>query len=243
MHKAMLGFTVALVIIGVVTITQAQVSGFSIHKASITLAQAYANPASPQAMKKTTTVERTISPAPPDETEKHFRNARESFLKKDARAAAAEIRKGAVLLELEAGHAKGKVKEALAASSHELQKLAQGVENGTVTSTQDLRRAFARADRALAEQHYQSAAESWSKKEIKKAGRELKAAANHVELAVAWADHRLDSTTAAVIKDARAVAAKLSEKAGWTKDEVVKGMHGVGNEIEKLGKQIEPAKT
>jgi hypothetical protein len=243
MHKAMLGFTGALVVVGVMAITQAQASGLSIWKASVTLAQNSANPAPPHAMKNTTAVEKTIATSPPDEPEDHFRKARESFLKKDASAAAAEIRKGARTLELEAGHAKGKVKEALAASSHELETLAQGVEKVTITSTQDLRRAFARADRALAEEHYQKAAESWSKKEIKNAGHELKAAANHVEMAVAWADHKLDSTTAAVIKDARAVAAKLSAKAGWSKDEVVKGLHGVGNEIEKLGKQIEPANT
>jgi uncharacterized protein YjbJ (UPF0337 family) len=243
MHKAMLGVTAALVITCVMTITQARASGFPIQKASITLAQTFASPAPPQAMKNTTAVEKTISTTSPDETEEHFHKARESFLKKDARAAAAEIREAARLLELKAGQAKGKVKEALAASSHELQKLAQGVENGTVTSTQELRRAFARANRALGERHYQSAAESWSKKEIKKAGHELKAAANHVEMAVEWADHKLDSTTAAVIKDARTVVAKLSEKAGWTKDQVVKGLHGVSNEIEKLGKQVEPAKT
>lgn len=238
MHKSMFGFTVALVIMGLMTITQAQAFGFSLQKTSITLAQTSANPAAPQAVKNTTAVEKTIPTPPPDELEEHFRKARESFLKKDASAAAAEIRKGALLLKLKAGHATEKAKEALTASSHELERLAQGIEKGTVTSTRDLRRAFARADRALAEQHYQKAAESWSKKEIKKAGHELKAAANHVEMAVAWADHKLDSTTAAVIKDARAVSAKLTEKAGWTKDEVVKGLDSMGKQIEKLTKHI-----
>ena len=77
-------------------------------------------------------------------------------------------------------------------------------------------RFFAGDDDALAEK-------SWSKKEIKKAGHELKAAANDVEMAMAWAGHKLEATTTAVLKDARAIAGKLSEETGWTTDEVGKG--------------------
>jgi len=150
MRNAMLGFAVALVIMTVITIAQAQTTGFSIQKASPTLAHTTTNQAPPNAKRDSTTVEKKISTSPRDELKEHFRKARESFLTKDARAAAAEIRKGAMLLKLEAGHAKEKAKEALTASSRELEKLAQELEKGTVTSSQDLRRAFARADRALA---------------------------------------------------------------------------------------------
>ncbi len=150
MREAMLGFTVALVIMVVMTVTQAEASGFPIQKGSATLAQTSTNQAPPNAKRDATTVEKKSSTSPRDELKEHFHKARESFLAKDARAAAAEIRKGAMLLKLEAGHAKEEAKEALTASSHELEKLAQRLEKGTVTSSQDLRRAFARADRALA---------------------------------------------------------------------------------------------
>ena len=242
MRNAMLGFTVALVIMTVITIAQAQTAGFSIQKASPALAQATTNQAPPQARKDPTVVEEKTSAAPANEPEEHFRKARESFLKKDFKAAAAEIRKGEAILKSETRHATEEAKEALTASSRELETLAQGVEKGTVTSTQELRRAFARADLALAKQHYQKAAASWSKKEIKKAGHELKAAANDVELASAWGGHKLEATTAAVIKDARAVAAKLIEETSRTTDEVSKGLDAVGKEIGKLGEQMAAAK-
>jgi hypothetical protein len=243
MRKATLGFTVALVIMTASAMAQARTTGPSIQKATPTLARTATNETPSQVKKDPTVLEKKISTASPDEPDEHFRKARESFLRKDVKAAAAEIRKGAVLLKLKAGHAPEEAKEALAASSRELETLARALEQGTVASTQDLRRAFARADRALAEQRYQRAAESWSKKEIKNAGHELKAAANHVKMTVAWAGHKLEATTAALVKEARATAAKLEQATGSTTDEFGKGLHGVDNAIEKLGKQIEPAKT
>jgi hypothetical protein len=71
-----------------------------------------------------------------------------------------------------------------------------------------------------------------------RAGHELNSAANDVDLASAWAGRKLDAATAAAIKDARAVAAKLTEDAGWTTGEVSKELDAVGKQIEKLGKQI-----
>ncbi|HED00213.1 MAG TPA: hypothetical protein ENN18_07510 [Proteobacteria bacterium] len=77
--------------------------------------------------------------------ESHFQKAQESFLKKDFKAAASEIRKGAAFLKTEAGHATEDGKKVLMASVRELEKLAGDVEKGTVTSVKDLKDAFARA--------------------------------------------------------------------------------------------------
>jgi hypothetical protein len=221
-----------------ISVAQAQAVGSPIQKEDRTVAQTTNNESPPDATKGQAVAEGKSAAALVKGPEEHFRNARESFLEKNVKAAAAGIRKGAALLKIEASHATGEAKEALTASVGQLERLAQGVEKGTVSSTQELRRAFARADEALANEHFQKATESWSKKEIKKAGHELNAAANDVELASAWAGHKLDATTTAAIKDARAVAAKLTEGAGWTTGEVSKGLDAVGKEIEKLGKQI-----
>lgn len=234
MRKTILGLTVGFVIMMLIAIAQARTAEFSLQKVPSTVAEITNN----QASIRWTVVAEKVAISSADEPEKHFQKARESFLKKNAKAAAAEIRKGAALLKLEASHATKEVKETLMASSRELEKLAKGVEGGTVNSTQELRRAFAHADRALAKQHYQTAAESWSKKEIKKAGHELKAAANDVEMAMAWAGHKLEATSTAVLKDARAIASKLIEETRWTTDEVGKGLDAVGEEIEELGKRI-----
>jgi hypothetical protein len=106
-----------------------------------------------------------------------------------------------------------------------------------VTSVQDLRRTFARADRALAEEHFQNAVESWSKREVKATGQELNAAANDVELAMVWAGHKLNATTEAAIGEAHAVAAKLAEGAGWTREEVGKGLDAMSKEVGNLRRQ------
>lgn len=177
-----------------------------------------------------------------DEPGEHFHKAREFFLKKDTKAVAAEIREGAAFLKLEAGRATGDGKKALMASVNELEKLADGVEKGTVTSAKELDDAFARAEYALAEHHYRKAKESWAEKEAKNTGHDLKAAAYHLENAFAWAGHKLEAGTIAVIDGVRLVAGKLIEGVGWVVAEVGKVIDDIGKEIEKLGKVIEPKK-
>jgi hypothetical protein len=81
--------------------------------------------------------------------ESHFRKARESFLQNDSQEAASEIRKIATLLKEEADQATEKGKGALMASFHELEKLADEVEKGTVTTVKELDEAFAHAYQSL----------------------------------------------------------------------------------------------
>ncbi|HTN71322.1 MAG TPA: hypothetical protein VMO00_09555, partial [Methylomirabilota bacterium] len=85
---------------------------------------------------------------------------------------------------------------------------------------------------------FPKAPESWSKKEMKRAGDELTAAANDVELGLVWVRHEWGTTTAAVIKDARTVAAKVTADIGWTRNEVSKGFDASWREVKELGEQI-----
>ena len=234
MRNAILECIVGLVILMLIVVVQSPAFGSAIQKGNRAVAETTHNPPPPQA----TVVEGKIAVAPAHEPEEHFRKARESFVGNNVKAAAAQIRKGAAFLKHEAGNGTGDVKEALAASRQELERLAQRVENGTITSTQELRRAFARADLVLAKQHFQEAVESWSKKEIHETGHELKAAANDCGLTLAWAGRGLEGAAASTLKDARVVAAKLNADAAWTAGEVGKGLDAMGKEIEKLGTQI-----
>ena len=81
--------------------------------------------------------------------ESHFRKARESFLQNDRKEAASEIRKSLAFLRQEADQADEKAKETLKASAQELEKLADEVEKGTVTTVKRLDEAFLHANRAL----------------------------------------------------------------------------------------------
>lgn len=177
-----------------------------------------------------------------DEPGEHFQKGRESFLKKDLKAAAHEIREAAAFLKLEAGRATAEGKKALLASIRELEKLAEGVERGTVTAVKDLDALFARAHQALAKHHHLKAAASWAKKAAKKTGQDLKAAAIHLEHGLAWTGHKGEAGGIAVINGTRLLAGKLIEGVGWVPAEVGKGITAVGEEVEKLGKKIEPAK-
>ncbi len=173
----------------------------------------------------------------------HFHKARESFLKKDINSAADEIRKGAAFMKLEAGRGTKESKEELMASVRELEKLANEVKKGTVTSAKELDHSFARAHLALARHHYLKASESWAKKEAKKVGNDLKASTTHLEHALAWSGHELEAAGLAVTKDAVVVSKKLVEGTGWMAEETGKAIEAIGKEIEKLGKKLEPAKS
>lgn len=173
-----------------------------------------------------------------DEPQQHFQVAHEEFVKKDLEAAAAEIRKGAAFLRLEAARATGAGKDALAASTKELDSLAGKVESGGVTAASDLDHAFARAELALASEHLARAKESWAKKDLKRAGHALKAAATSLEHALAWDGRTGEADVVAVIRDAGSVAGKLIEGTGWAADETEKAIGAVGAEIEKLGRAL-----
>lgn len=178
----------------------------------------------------------------PDQLNKHFKKAHDSFLKKDAKAAASEIRKAAESLKSESERATGEGKKALEASVRELEKLADDVEKGAVKSVKALDNAFARAQHALARHHYLKASESWAKKMTKEAGHDIKAAAAALGHGLAWTGRKVEAGTKTVLQDARTLAGKLVEGTGWVPAEVGKGIEAVGNEIEKLGKKIEPMK-
>lgn len=141
-----------------------------------------------------------------DEPEEHFHRAHESFLKKDLKTAAAHIRKSEAFLKLEAGRATEEGKKLMKASGHELAKLAEGIEHGTITSVKRLDEAFARAHQALAHHHHVKAKESWANQASQaahKVGHDLQAAAIHFDQGLVWTGHKTEAGAAKAIKDTR----------------------------------------
>jgi len=177
-----------------------------------------------------------------NEPETHFQKADEFFLKKDLKAAASEIRKGAGFLKKKVKEASKDGKEGLKASVQELEKLAKDVEQGTVTSEEKLKDTFARSYQALANHHYLKASESWAKKKTKETGKALTAAAQYLEQTARWSGRKLETGTAEVVNYARMVGGKLIKGTGYGVEEVGKGIKEIGNELSKLGKKTEPQK-
>ena len=174
-----------------------------------------------------------------DEPASHFLKADELFVKKELKTAASEIRKGAEFLKQKAKIATKDSKKDLRASAQELEKLAKDVERGGVTSEKQLKDTFARSYSALSNYEYQRASESWAKKRTREAGQALNEAAQDIEQTAKWSGRKIETGTADTIDYARMVGGKLVKGAGWTADEVEKGIKGISNEISKFGEKIE----
>jgi hypothetical protein len=177
-----------------------------------------------------------------EEPESSFQKAEEFFLKKDLKAAASEIRKGAGFLKKKVKEASKEGKEGLKASVQELEKLARDVEKGTVTSEEKLKDTFARSYQALAHHQYLKASESWTKKKTKETGQALTDAAQYLEQTARWSGRKLETGTAEVVNYARMVGGKLIKGTGYGVEEVGKGIEEIGRELSKLGKKTEPQK-
>lgn len=170
-----------------------------------------------------------------DAAETNFQKAHSSFMKNDLKSAASEIREAESEVKKGSENATGKAARDLKSSAADLESLAKKIESGAVTSAKDLEKAFSRSHRALAEYYHQSASEDWAKKDAGKAGHELKAAADHLDNAIAWSGHEANSGTKEVLKGTRDVADKLIEGAGWSAGEVGKAVKDIGHEIRSLG--------
>ena len=170
-----------------------------------------------------------------DEPGKHFHQAKESFMKKDMVAAGTEIVKGAAYLKLKSGRATEEGKKLLAASIGELDKLAVGVANGTVTSVKELDDAFARANYAMAKHHQLKAKESFKEDEKDpNAAYDLQASASYLERGYAWAGRELEAGTTATINGTRTLAGKMIGLPGWVMGEAGAGIRLAGKATGKL---------
>jgi hypothetical protein len=177
-----------------------------------------------------------------EEPESSFQKADEFFLKKDLKAAATEIRKGAGFLKMKLKEASKDGEKGLNASIQELEKLAGDIEKGTVTSGEKLKDAFARSYQALANHHYLKASELWAKKKTKETGQALTAAAKYLEQTAKWSGRKLETGTTEVVNYVRMVGGKLIKGTGYGVEEVGKGIKEIGRELSKFGKKTEPQK-
>jgi hypothetical protein len=84
------------------------------------------------------------------EPDKTMAAAHESFVKKDTDAAARHIHDAATYVEEESKKVADGSKEDVRKAGHELEKLGNGVKDGSVKSADELTKTFAKVDHALA---------------------------------------------------------------------------------------------
>jgi hypothetical protein len=172
--------------------------------------------------------------------EQTFQKAKRNYLDKNMKSASEQIQMGASYMKAKAVKASDKGKVALNASAKELEKLANDVKKGTVTSVKRMEETFARAYVALASDSHIKSTESWAKKEKEKAGDALDSATKYLERSFAWAGQKIETSTKKAMKKSKELSLKLKKKSSVVAEDVGKSLKDAGNEIEKFGKRISP---
>jgi hypothetical protein len=172
--------------------------------------------------------------------EQAFQKAKQNYLDKNMNSAAQQIQNGASFVKTQAEKASDKGKEKLDASARELEKLADDVKKGTVTSVRKIEDAFARAYEALAFDSHIKSTQSWAKKQTEKAGEALDSANKYLERGFAWTGQKIETGTKEVIRKSDELSKTLKKKGSVLAEDVGKGLKNAGDEIEKFGKKISP---
>jgi hypothetical protein len=173
-----------------------------------------------------------------DEADDHFIEARDSYLAKDNKDAAEELREAAAFLRVEARRTSEKAREELYDSAKELEKLATRAERGEIKSVEEMEPVFARADEALARHYHAKADHYWKTKQPQRAGRALEAATDAIDNSMHWSKQQAESAWDKTKETTRKVTAKLAEGTGWVAEEVGEALKATSEELKNLAKKV-----
>ncbi|HRT63002.1 MAG TPA: hypothetical protein P5551_11655 [Syntrophales bacterium] len=176
--------------------------------------------------------------SPTGTLERYLQKAKQDYLQKDVKAASEEMHKAAEWMKSEAAAAKGKGKEALAASGREIEKLSVELKKEAVKSVKEIEMVSARAYQALATNSHVKSAEAWSKKEFKKAGEELEATADALGKAYTWAGQEVKAGTQEAIRESKQLSERLKEGSGRASAEAERTLKKMEQEIRAFGRGI-----
>lgn len=186
--------------------------------------------------------EEVLYDLPENYPDQPMKAARKYLGKKDYQAAARETRKVEAFLKAERTRSDVGNDSALDAGIDDLEKIASKLEAESAIPEKELKDSFARAHLALAASDQAKASENFAAKEARRAGQEMKAGAKHVEKAAEWSGTKLDHGAKAAVKGSLELSGKLLEGAGWVPEEVGKGIHDLGSEIDRLGQKLRTSK-
>jgi hypothetical protein len=168
-------------------------------------------------------------------SEQNFNKARESFLKKEYKAAAEDIRKSVKYMKTEESHATAAGKKMLTASINELDTLAKDVEKGSVTSVNALDNAFTRARDAIASNAHVKSAET-------KAGEAAKDTSSGIKRGLSWTGEKIGEAASGVAKGTGFVVGKAIEGTGWLGRHTGSMLNSASSKVEDFGKDMQPKK-
>lgn len=168
-------------------------------------------------------------------SDENLTNARESFLQKNYKAAAEDIRKTVTFMKTEETNASASGKKMLNASINELDSLADNVEKGTVTSVNTLDNAFSRARDAIASNSQMKTAASETREAIGNTS-------SGVKSGLSWTGNKLGAAASVVVKGTGWIVGKAIEGTGWVSKKTGSAINSAGLRVENFGKNIQPEK-
>lgn len=146
-----------------------------------------------------------------DETEFYLKQARSRLESRDARDAAANMRRAAACMSLESFGAFGDAKHVLEKEIQALRKAAGEVENGSLTSLKRLGQRFAGAQYALAKVHHRKAGRYHAQHYYNRAVTALRATVTDLERAVSWAGKSMKKSSVRYMTQVKEMSKKMRE--------------------------------
>jgi len=171
-----------------------------------------------------------------NEPDKTMASAHESFLKGEMDKAAEQINKAAAYVKKEADKVAKDSKEGVKKAGDDLEKLGQGVKKGTVKSSDELKKTFAKVDYELAKAWHKTADEA--KKSGKDPSNALKDAGAWIEGSAKWSVTQLKEGTRASVEAVKKVGKGAAKGAKAGAEEVETWFKGIGEGIEDVGRKL-----
>lgn len=184
----------------------------------------------------------TLLPETYEDVEKistHLDMAVESF-ENNVEVAAKEIRNAVDLMEKELEQASDQGKALLSDSISELTSLSNSIEQGAVTSIDEVEAAVARAYHALGTNEYYVAVRSWSEQRIEDTAMALDKARSYFEELSVNAGERIEPVLVSLSENLREISGTLVETSGLATSEIGHFIENAGEQIQQLGQEILP---
>src|SRR5262245_30844253 len=170
--------------------------------------------------------------APTVEPDKSMASAHEAFVKGDLNKASEHIKKAAGYLHAQEKKVAKDASAGVKKAGDDLDRLSADVKKGAVKSPDDLKKAFAKADHALATAWHATAEQE--QKAGKDASRSVTSATSALEGAASWTGSKLDTGAQAAV-DAVHTAGR---GARMGTDAVGRAIRGIGDGIADVGRKI-----
>lgn len=171
-----------------------------------------------------------------------LRNARDRYgVKKEEKAASAEIDKAIAWLKYAESHANKATAEDLATARADLTDFSTALKGGKPVLAKKLDTAFAHASAALAKHHHFKSEKAIAQEDLKAAGRHLMAAADHLRAAAQFANLEYGRDVVNVHNQI-APSGSEDDKILLEKEKVESNLTTIKSELEKLATKLKASK-